>query len=235
MKNVRHVPDLRYQLISVSTVSKAGIKTSFDDAEALLSNQKSGDIIASGTLKDNGLYTLNIVRKNQDFETALVASLHLWHERVAHVDPAGIKAMADRKVFEGLTYSSSKFSIWKGCILGKSCQSHIPKVSNSKSSKLLELVLTNVLGPIEVPSVGGSRYAITFIDDYSNWAVQFSVRAKSEALDCFKRYKKLAETHTNQRLQKLHANYSMHGESESSTDELHLQVLHSDNGGVLIE
>lgn len=41
----------------------------------------------------------------------------------------------------------------------------------------LELVHTDVLGPVEIPSVGGTRYLITFIDDFSHWIVEHTMKA----------------------------------------------------------
>ncbi|EWM24634.1 retrotransposon unclassified [Nannochloropsis gaditana] len=52
----------------------------------------------------------------------------------------------------------------------------------------LELVHTDVLGPVEVESLGGARYAIGFTDDYTRWRVVYPMKHKSESLDCLKRY-----------------------------------------------
>ena len=52
-----------------------------------------------------------------------------------------------------------------GCVLGKSHRTTIPKVRDTRSTKLLQLVHSDVLGPVEVPSLGGARYFVSFIDD----------------------------------------------------------------------
>ena len=231
LKNVQHVPNLRYQLIFVSTMSSLGIRTSFDNINALLTHKESGKLVAVASLKNSGLYVLNVVQERQHSDTALIANLSLWHERLAHVDTAGIKVMADRKVVKGLIYSSSKVLACEGCVLGKSCRSPIPKASDSKTNRLLELVHSDVLVPIEVPSIGSSRYAITFIDDYSTWTVQITMRFKSEAFECFKKFRTLAQTHTNQRLQKLYMNNTVHEVDDSSAEKVNLKVLRSGNGG----
>lgn len=43
--------------------------------------------------------------------------------------------------------------------------------SRERAKKPLELVHTDVLGPVEVESLGGARYAIGFTDDYTRWRV----------------------------------------------------------------
>ncbi len=50
----------------------------------------------------------------------------------------------------------------------------------SRSTAVLDLVHSDVLGPANVPSLGGSRYFITFIDDYSKWTTVYTMRNKSE-------------------------------------------------------
>ena len=52
-----------------------------------------------------------------------------------------------------------------------------------KTSWILYTQNSDVLGPLEVDSVGDSKYFISFIDDHSNWVVVYTMRKKSEALD----------------------------------------------------
>eukprot|EP00171_Calliarthron_tuberculosum_P022031 IDg22031t1 len=138
--------------------------------------------------------------------------------------------MVSNGVVRGINISSddSKYDCI-GCIMGKGHRSAIPKVSTRLTKDLLGLVHSDVIGPIEVDSVGGARYAITFIDDKSNWTVQYTMKRKSESLECFKRYKAYAERHTNQEVRKVSFN-----EFESSLlggESIKLKCLRSDNGG----
>lgn len=50
------------------------------------------------------------------------------------------------------------------CIAGKMCRTPFPKGSN-KTTKVLEILHTDVCGPMKVNSNGGNKYFITFIDD----------------------------------------------------------------------
>ena len=51
------------------------------------------------------------------------------------------------------------------CVLGKQKKVSFTKVARTLKTDKLELVHTNVWGPSKVPSFGGSRYFVTFIDD----------------------------------------------------------------------
>jgi hypothetical protein len=50
-------------------------------------------------------------------------------------------------------------------------------------------ILTNICGPFTPSTLGGYKYFITFIDDFSRYGYIFLIHEKSEALDMFKIYK----------------------------------------------
>ena len=53
---------------------------------------------------------------------------------------------------------------------------------------LLELVHTDVCGPMNIEARGGYEYYITFIDDYSRYGYVYLMTRKSEAFDKFKEF-----------------------------------------------
>ena len=55
-----------------------------------------------------------------------------------------------------------------------------------ESKGKLELVHSDLCGPMETLSFGGSRYFITFIDNYSRYCQTYFLKKKSEALEKFK-------------------------------------------------
>lgn len=122
--------------------------------------------------------------------------------RLAHVDPASIKAMCENGSVRGLYISKSTKSnrTCNHCILGKGRRHSFPKASSSHTSNLLELVHSDVNEPLETPFLCGSRYFTAFIDDYAKWTVVYMMKKKSESLQCFTKYHKMAETHTGNRI-----------------------------------
>ena len=67
----------------------------------------------------------------------------------------------------------------------------------------LELVHTNVCGPINVQARSGYEYFITFTDDYSRYDYVYLIRHKSEALEKFKEYKAETEEQLDKNMKKL--------------------------------
>jgi hypothetical protein len=62
-----------------------------------------------------------------------------------------------------------------------------------KPKKHLELVHTDLCGPMQTDSIGGSFYFLTFIDDFSRKIWIYFLRHKSETFEKFKEFKAEAE------------------------------------------
>ncbi|KAI9918718.1 hypothetical protein PsorP6_011685 [Peronosclerospora sorghi] len=60
-----------------------------------------------------------------------------------------------------------------GCIKGKMSVDKFPSNvrGHVKTTSVLQLVHTDVMGPMSVKSQGKARYALTFIDDYSHFVM----------------------------------------------------------------
>jgi transposase InsO family protein len=84
-----------------------------------------------------------------------------------------------------------------------------PKDGATRATKVLEIVHSNVCGPMKNMSLGGARYFLTFIDDFSRKMWVYPLKAKNECFERFKEFKALAEKEV----------------------ETHIKVLRSDNGG----
>ena len=167
-------------------MANMGIRTSFDDKGCVLRNKSTGKAMAFGSVINN-LYALNVANISTDqSEKALVATLDIWHQRFAHVNASSIQSMSHHGVVKGLILKPSNIEkSCNGCILGKSHRTPIPRQSHSHTSNVLDLVHSDVLGPVEVESIGGSKYFISFIDNHSNWFFAHTMRHKSEALHKF--------------------------------------------------
>jgi hypothetical protein len=72
-----------------------------------------------------------------------------------------------KDMVRGLPYINHPNQICEGCLLGKQFKMSFPKESSSRAQKPLELIHTDVCGPIKPRSLGKSNYFLLFIDDFS--------------------------------------------------------------------
>ncbi|XP_065091273.1 uncharacterized protein LOC135712243 [Ochlerotatus camptorhynchus] len=73
----------------------------------------------------------------------------------------------------------------------------------TRETEVLQLVHSDLCGPMEEESIGGSKYFLSFIDDASRKLVVYFLQSKTEVLECFKEYKALMENQTGKRIKGL--------------------------------
>ena len=89
----------------------------------------------------------------------------LWHRRMAHLHHGALKHL--RQAVIGVPQvQEEKHNHCKGCALGKNIRKPFPQ-SEHKSKDPLDLVHSDVCGPMSVHSFSGYSYCVTFINDYS--------------------------------------------------------------------
>ena len=69
--------------------------------------------------------------------------------------------------------------------------------------QILELVHSDVFGPVKVPSLGKSMYYVLFIDDFSSNTWIYFLKKKSKVFDRLKECKALVENQTKKRIKVL--------------------------------
>ncbi len=226
LHNAMHVPDLGYSLLSVPSMDKNGLFTTFGNKMCYVRNKKQR-LVATATMVGN-LYKLDTGPRVSMQPPALIAQeVGLWHRRLAHIHPSSIEQMAADGSVSGINLSKNQNTEYScdHCVIGKGHRQPFPKKSASHSKRLLELVHSDVVGPMEVPSLGGSLYFITFIDDFSKWTTVYTMKKKSGALPCFIKFHKMAEKHTGNKLLKVNIIRRKPGTIDQ------IKVLRTDNGG----
>lgn len=81
----------------------------------------------------------------------------------------------------------------KTCILAKQTKRPFKAHLQMRSKERLQVVHSDVCGPVETPTLSGNRYFVTFVDEFSRMTWVFLTKFKSEVLEVFKKYKKQVE------------------------------------------
>ena len=97
----------------------------------------------------------------------------------------------------GLPPIKEPVSTCESCILGKQHRESFPMVVAYRAMKPLELVHTDMCGPMRTQSIGGSCYFLAFIDDYRRKTWVYFLKQKSETFAKFKEFKALAENQSD--------------------------------------
>ncbi|RVW37805.1 Retrovirus-related Pol polyprotein from transposon TNT 1-94 [Vitis vinifera] len=166
LEKVRHIPDLRRNLIYVGQLDDEGHAILFvggiwkvtKGARVLALGKKTGTLYMTSCLRD----TIAVADASTDTS--------LWHRRLGHMNEKGMKMLLSKGKLPEL--KSIDFDMCESCILGKQKNVSFLKTDRTPKAEKLELVQTDLWEPSPVSSLGGSMYYITFIDDSSRKGIR---------------------------------------------------------------
>lgn len=201
INEVLHVPDLVANLLSVSKIVDKGNTVIFDRNGCTIKNDRN-EAIANCKPK-NGVYKFT----NEINETCMLnrqnESALLWHRRLGHVNFETMKKMRDIGV-QGIHFSDDNTEIknCKSCVEGK--QHRIPfQRSKRVTENVLELIHSDLIGPMQNSSFGNARYVLTFVDDYSRKVFSYFLSGKDKVFETFIDFKAYVEKQTGSKIKKL--------------------------------
>ena len=92
-----------------------------------------------------------------------------------------------------------KFETCEPCLLGKMTKTPFSRTME-RATNLLEIIHTDVCGPMSVEARRGYRYVLTFTDDLSRYRYIYLMKHKSETFEKFKEFQSEVENHRNKKI-----------------------------------
>ncbi|KAG8492439.1 hypothetical protein CXB51_009727 [Gossypium anomalum] len=167
LSDVRYVPELKRNLISLSTLDSKRYR--YTAESGVLKISKGSLVVMKGQRKTAKLYVLQGSTVTGD--AAIVSSslsdddiTKLWHMLLGHMSENGMVELSKRGLLDG--QGICKLNFCEHCVFGKQKRVRFTRgIHNTKGT--LEYIHSNLWGPSRVPSRGGANYMLTFIDDFS--------------------------------------------------------------------
>ena len=213
LDSVLVVPSLNYNLLSVSqlTTTLSCVVTFWPDS-CVLKDIQTRQTIGVGVRRGK-LYYMDLASKESEkLQQALTVNqgevinseIWLWHRRLGHASFGYLKKLFP-SLFVNLDISTFRCDV---CELAKSHRVSFPSNLN-KSSVPFMIVHSDVWGPSPNPTLGGSRWFVTFIDDCTRMTWVYLMKSKGQVNSLFQQFHRMIKTQYNAQV----------------------QVLRSDNGG----
>ena len=201
LKEVLYVPKLACNLFSVRAAASNGLVVQIGHSMCWIKNS-SGKVVGRGRLFGK-MYQLDC-QVNKPAGHASVATdssnkLDLWHQRMAHLNIGHIKTMLSKDLTTGIDASTCKggnLNFCEPCAESKAHRKPFKSAGAIQSTQRLELIHSDVAGPMKTESLGGAKYFVTFIDDYSRCVAVYPMKQKSETLSKFKKFEALVTNET---------------------------------------
>ncbi|MCO5605001.1 hypothetical protein L7F22_059176 [Adiantum nelumboides] len=171
-------------------------------------NNASYPIKGVGTL-ENGLFVLDHYEKQiqaciAETKTQAMQDAELWHARFGHVGYGSLMTLQRHNMVHDLSLlEMPPRHVCEGCVLGKMHRFAFSQDGSVRATRKLQLVHSDVCGPMRTPSVGNSLYFVTFIDDFSRFCWVYPLKAKSDVFAVFQHYVSMVENETGCKVQTL--------------------------------
>nr|GFC68492.1 retrovirus-related Pol polyprotein from transposon TNT 1-94 [Tanacetum cinerariifolium] len=160
-------------------------------------------VVLSGTRRDNCVYSLDghAVAGELNASVEEKDSLaQVWHKRLGHISEAGLQVLEKQGLFG--KKSLGKLDFCENYVLGNSHRVSFG-VGRHTTQGVIDYVHSDLCGPSQVESLGGKRYFLSIVDDYSRRVWVYLLRFKHEAFEKFKEWKQLVENQTGRKVKKL--------------------------------
>lgn len=206
--DVLYVPDLDSNLLSVGKLMDSNVTVSFTKDRCTFARMGTPFGIAT---RVGSLYQVQMMPHH---DTALIVSaakdvtqnLPLWHRRLAHINERRVLEMFKNGAVNGLLINDETSpGRCIPCIVGK--HTATPSPSTGKRASYPFEVIHSDIQFFDVAGLGGFKYALCFVDEFSGYMWQIPLKEKTGAtvLAELKRIDTHIEVQFKRRIRSLHS------------------------------
>jgi len=210
LENMLYVSELGPQkLVLVRCIQQAGASVVFSEHDGgNVTISKENNQIASAELRaDSYVLSVNTPRETRHYSanpattSSEKASLLEWHRRLVHLGFDDVKLLAQYNTDIGIIGPLTN-PFCEHCIVSKQTRKPSSLPATHRGKEPLDLVHSDLAGRMSLPSVGGSKYFVLFIDDYSRYTKVYSLRSKAAVISRFREYKAFVETNLGKKIKR---------------------------------
>lgn len=222
------VPQLECNVISLSAVTAKGgvVVMENEQLDVYLHGIKVLESVA-----EDGLFSISAMPAEVAVNASLYVMGHrgssdsvaLWHQRLGHVGVHTLLVLSKHKLVAGLhlpsSASVSDLPMCDSCVLGKHSRTPFQAV-NHRAVHCLDLVHSDLVGPMDEEALGGGLYALVVLDDATRYSEVRCLEAKSDAATALLEVIALWETRQERRLKVLRTDEGKEFDNHSLRMEL---------------
>ncbi|CAL9011654.1 unnamed protein product [Prunus brigantina] len=205
IKEIILVPGLKENLLSVGQMIEHGYYLVFGNHKVEIYNDSSlSNLVAKVQMRGNRSFPVKLqAEMHLAYKASVDHSTELWHRRFGHLNMSSLKLLKEQDLVVGLPEIKRIKEVCEGCVLGKQCREAFPREATTRALTPLELIHSDICGPMQTVTKAGNRFFLTFIDDCTRMCWVYFLRHKSEALTVFKKFKATVELQSGYKLKRL--------------------------------
>ena len=155
-------------LFSISQICDQDFMVLFSKGKFLVMNESRKKLISGvrtldncyGLVLDADIVCNNIRLPNED----------LWHQRMGHASYKHLSIVSKNESILGIPKLSRVSNVVCGpCQLRKQAKAKHPATQTFATSRPLELLHLDLMGPTRIESLGGKKYILVVVDDFTRY------------------------------------------------------------------
>ena len=182
MKDVLYIKGLKVNLLCITQICDEDFLVQFSKKGCVIIDEEGIQVLEGNKTITNcyGVVPMSKISRR----SARVDVLELWHQRLGHANFKEVAKISKLEAIEGLPkFGKVEKIICGACQIGKQTKASYHKVNVIATSRCLELLHVDLMGPIRTKSLGGKRYIMVIVNDFSRYTWVKFLREKSEAFE----------------------------------------------------
>lgn len=224
LQEVLYVPKLSLNLLSISKATQKGKVAKFTKTACYVLDRQH--TLLAQAIKRGQLYYLRYQPLHEEANSSIDSNCSnedIWHRRFGHLGVRYLQKLAKDSLVKGFKFDVSKeLSFCQDCTEGKQCRNKFPISNGGRADEPLDLVHSDLCGKMSTPSLSGSGYFLTFIDDNTHYVWVYVLKTKDQVFERFLEWKAMVERSTGRKLKCLRTDNG--GEYTSREFESYLRV-----------
>jgi hypothetical protein len=180
-----YVEGLKANLLSISEFCDNDLVVQFSKKECNIFDSSDKWLMRGDRTADNCYGLPGLIFDPQIIcIKATVDDSELWHQRLGHLNFTDMLKIASKEIVKDFPkIEKTGKGVCGPCHLGKQTRTAHKKTSGILTSRNLELLHMDLMGPSRTTSLGGRKYILVVVDDFSRYTWAILLWEKSDAFD----------------------------------------------------
>ena len=181
-EDVWFMDGLKANLLSISQICDNGMNVLFTKYECEILDER-GDCICVGIRTTDNCYSIT-PSINHKCYSVKINQVDLWRQRLGHTNHKQIEKISKcEEALELPKFEKIEKNICGPCQISKQVKPRNPSISEVQTTRPLELLHIDLMGPTRVQNLGGMKYIPIVVDDFTRYTWVVLLKDKSEAVD----------------------------------------------------
>ncbi|WVZ02284.1 hypothetical protein V8G54_023090 [Vigna mungo] len=195
MHNVLYVPTMRSNLLSLGQLLEKGYTMNLQKRNIEVYDEKQRLIIKAPLARNRTFkINLNAVEVQCLAAEGTNEKEWLWHYRFGHLNFRSLCQLRDKNLVKGIPDFITPSKVCEGCAAGKQTRNVFKHYTYKRAVQVLDIIYADLCGPFDVPSLGGNKYFLLFVDEFSRKLWIYLLKEKKDTYSCFVQFCCMAET-----------------------------------------